>query len=114
MDKRRIQFDSIDKRLRELKKVFFNSDNLQETLESHEHLLEDLNSDIRRFDYKNGFDESESLISQLEEIKNYVKNHSSNEDENTLNTLGYIFGDDLENGDFPDNFDMDDYFGLYQ
>lgn len=112
MNKKKIQFDNLDARLKDLKRIFFNSEGLQETIESHVHLLEDLSFQILNFAEKYGYEESVELFDQISEIKNYIKNQFDIKERKRLDTLRYMFGDDLENDDFPDGFDIDDYFGL--
>lgn len=112
MDKKKIQFDNIDKRLKKLRQVFFDSNNLQEDINSYDYMLDQLEFDIEFFENKYGFDEADELFNKLIEIKNFIKNHFVNQDRKTQETLNFMFEDELENNDFPDSFDMDDFFDL--
>lgn len=111
MNKMQIKYDDLEKRLIELKKLIFNSKNLKENIDHYEYKIEQLRFEISNFDNKYGFDEADKLYRQIEKIDYFIKNYFKNEDRKINETLSYMFGDELEDGDFPDSFDTDDFFG---
>lgn len=112
MENKEDEYNILKKRVFELKKLFLNSSNLGETVDKNENSLKSLENGILDFAKKYSWKEADELFEELFEIKNEITEFKSENEDSTNGTLSIMFGDELENDDFPDSFDMDDFFGL--